>query len=229
MASGFQSKDYHRPVETFSGGQQNRLMLAQLLLAAPDVMLLDEPSNHLDTAATRWLEDYLVQQPEAMLIVSHDRYFLDKVVTKIFEMNRGNIESYPGNYQAYWRLRRERYEQKLKTWEAQQEHIEKQEEYIRRVHYAQLHKQAHSRQKALDKLERIERPVLIESPQMHFGAVPRSGDVVLHVENLAKAYDQPLFKDLSFSLKRGQRLGIMGANGSGKTTLLRSVAGRNRA
>jgi ATP-binding cassette subfamily F protein 3 len=226
---GFQSKDYSRPVETFSGGQQNRLMLAQLLLAAPDVMLLDEPSNHLDTAATRWLEDYLVQQPEAMLIVSHDRYFLDKVVTKVFEMNSGNIESYPGNYQAYWRLRRERYEQKLKTWEAQKEHIEKQEEYIRRVHYGQLHKQAHSRQKALDKIERIDRPVLIEAPRMQFGSVPRTGDVVLHVEQLTKAYNEPLFTDLSFSLKRGQRLGIMGANGTGKTTLLRVLLGELQA
>ncbi len=222
---GFEQKDYDRSVHTFSGGQQNRLMLAHLLLAAPDVMLLDEPSNHLDTAATRWLEDYLVQQPEAMLIVSHDRYFLDRVVTKIFEMNAGQIESYPGNYQAYWRLRRERYEQRLKTWEAQKDYIDKQEEYIRRVHYGQLHKQAHSRQKALDRLERVPRPTWIDSPRMHFGEVPRSGDVVLHVEDLTKSYDRPLFKDLSFDLKRGQRLGIMGPNGSGKTTLLRVLLG----
>ena len=222
---GFEEKDYDRSVHTFSGGQQNRLMLAHLLLAAPDVMLLDEPSNHLDTAATSWLEDYLVQQPEAMLIVSHDRYFLNRVVTKIFEMNAGQIESYPGNYQAYWRLRRERYEQRLKTWEAQQGYIDKQEEYIRRVHYGQLHKQAHSRQKALDRLDRVQRPSLIESPRMHFGSVPRSGDVVLHADGLTKAYDRPLFKDLSFDLKRGQRLGIMGPNGSGKTTLLRVLLG----
>ncbi len=128
---GFLPVDYDREVATFSGGQQSRLMLAKLLLAAPDVMLLDEPSNHLDIAATRWLEDYLVKQPEAMLIVSHDRYFLDKVVTRVFELNAGHIESYPGNYQAYRRLSRERYELKLKAWEAQQEHIDKQEEYIR--------------------------------------------------------------------------------------------------
>src|SRR6516164_7932537 len=102
---GFRGPDYQRPLETFSGGQQSRVMLAKLLLAAPDVMLLDEPSNHLDIDATRWLEDYLTRQTEAMLIVSHDRYFLDRVVNKIFELHDACIESYPGNYQAYWRLR----------------------------------------------------------------------------------------------------------------------------
>ena len=157
---GFGPEEYQRPLETFSGGQQSRLMLAKLLLAAPDVMLLDEPSNHLDIAATRWLEDYLVKQHEGMIIVSHDRYFLDKVATKIFEMHANRLTSYPGNYRQYVRLRQERYEHDLKAWEAQRELIAKQEDYIRRVHYGQLHKQAHSRQKALDKLERVERPSL---------------------------------------------------------------------
>jgi ATP-binding cassette, subfamily F, member 3 len=236
---GFRPEDYDRDVTTFSGGQQNRLMLAKLLLSAPDVMLLDEPSNHLDIASTRWLEDYLVGQHEAMLIVSHDRYFLDRVVTKIFEMSPpsppfgrggtgGSIETYTGNYQAYWRQRHERYEQRLKTWEAQQEYVEKQEEYIRRVHYGQLHKQAQSRRKQLDRLERVERPVLIEAPRMHFGQVRRSGDIVLRVTELAKAYDRPLFNDLTFDLKRGQRLGIMGPNGSGKTTLLKILLGEEK-
>ncbi len=222
---GFRKEDFDRTVDTFSGGQQSRLMLAKLLLAAPDVMLLDEPSNHLDIGATRWLEDYLVKQPEAMLIVSHDRYFLNKVVTKVFEMHSQRITSYPGNYEAYWRLRRERVERDMKAWEAQQEYIEKQEEYIRRVHYGQLHKQAASRQKQIDKIERVERPVWIDAPHMHFGGVRRTGDIVLDVENLSKAYDRPLFKDLTFTLKRGQRLGIMGPNGCGKTTLLKILLG----
>jgi ATP-binding cassette subfamily F protein 3 len=222
---GFRPEDYDRPVETFSGGQQSRLMLCKLLLSAPDVMLLDEPSNHLDIKATRWLEDYLSNQTEAMLIVSHDRYFLDKVVTKVFELHAGQITPYPGNFRQYVRLRQERYELQMKTWQAQKEYIEKQEEYIRRVHYGQLHKQAASRQKALDRLERVERPTLVETPHMHFGAVRRSGDVILQVEDLSKSYDRPLFKDLSFALQRGKRLGIMGPNGSGKTTLLRILLG----
>ncbi len=226
---GFRREDYDRPLETFSGGQQSRLMLAKLLLAAPDVMLLDEPSNHLDIAATRWLEDYLSQQSEAMLIVSHDRYFLDRVVTKMFELNGSGLDVYPGNFQAYWRLRQERYEQQLKTWQAQKEYIDKQEEYIRRVHYGQLHKQAQSRRKALDPLERVERPQLITTPHMHFAKVRRTGDMVVHVEDLAKGYERPLFADLSFSLRRGQRLGIMGPNGSGKTTLLRILMGDEAA
>lgn len=222
---GFAREDYQRPVDTFSGGQHSRLMLAKLLLSAPDVMLLDEPSNHLDIDTTRWLEDYLINQPEAMLIVSHDRYFLDRVVTKVFEMHSNRINVYPGNFKQYWRLRQERHDQELKTWEAQQEYIQKQKEYINRVHYGQLHKQAASRQKALDRLDLVERPTMVESPRMHFGGVRRSGDIVLQVEDLAKAYDQPLFRDLSFQLTRGRRLGIMGPNGSGKTTLLRVLLG----
>jgi ATP-binding cassette subfamily F protein 3 len=222
---GFTREDYPRPVETFSGGQQSRLMLAKLLLSSPDVMLLDEPSNHLDIATTQWLEEYLVRQPEAMLIVSHDRYFLDRVVTKIFEMHKNRINAYPGNFKQYWRLREERYQQELKAWESQREYVEKQEEYIRRVHYGQLHKQAASRQKLLDRLERVERPTKIDSPHMHFGSVRRAGDLVLRAEGLSKSYDRPLFKDLSFDLPRGRRLGILGPNGSGKTTLLRVLLG----
>jgi ATP-binding cassette subfamily F protein 3 len=226
---GFRDEDYGRPVTSFSGGQQRRLVLAKLLLAAPDVMLLDEPSNHLDIPATRWLEDYLVQQPQAMLIVSHDRYFLNKVVTKVFELHRQQVRAFPGNYDAYMRLRRERYDLDLKAWEAQQEYVEKQEEYIRRVHYGQLAKQAQSRRKALDRLERVERPTMIETPHMHFGDVKRTGDVVLDVSDLSKAYgEQHLFENLSFALPRGKRLGIMGPNGCGKTTLLRILLGEEK-
>jgi ATP-binding cassette subfamily F protein 3 len=222
---GFRPEDYDRPVASFSGGQQRRLMLAKLLLSAPDVMLLDEPSNHLDIDATRWLEEYLVKQPQAMLIVSHDRYFLNRVVTKVFELHRQDIRSFPGNYDAYVRQRAERHEQELKAWEAQREYVEKQEEYIRRVHYGQLAKQAQSRRKALDRIERLERPTVIEVPRMHFGQVRRAGDIVIDADQVSKAYDQPLFTDLSFALPRGKRLGIMGPNGCGKTTLLRLILG----
>lgn len=223
---GFRPQDNHREVTTFSGGQQRRLLLAKMLLASPDVMLLDEPSNHLDIDTVRWLESYLVQQPQAMLIVSHDRYFLNKVVTKIFELHGRQITSYPGNYKQYVRLRDERYEQRVREYEAQKEFIEKQQEYIRRVGYGQLAKQAQSRQKSLDKIERVEPPTKVEVPRMHFGKVMRAGDVVFEVDRLGKAFgDKRLFKDLSFQLQRGKRLGILGPNGCGKTTLLRILLG----
>lgn len=222
---GFRSDDYDRPLESFSGGQQRRLLLGKLLLSAPDVMLLDEPSNHLDIGGVRWLEDYLVQQPQGMILVSHDRYFLNKVTTRIFELHQQQIRSFPGNFQQYLRLRQERYEQDLKAWESQKEYVEKQEEYIRRVHYGQLAKQAQSRRKALDRMERVERPTMIESPHMQFGDVVRAGDVVIEADRVSKGFDQPLFTDLSFAVKRGQRLGITGPNGCGKTTLLKILLG----
>jgi ATP-binding cassette subfamily F protein 3 len=225
---GFRSEDYLRPVPSFSGGQQRRLLLAKLLLAAPDIMLLDEPSNHLDIDATRWLENYLVDQRQAMLIVSHDRFFLDRVVTQVFELHQRRIRSFPGNYHDYVRLRRERHELELKEWESQREYIEKQEEYIRRVHYGQLAKQAQSRRKALDRLTRLERPTMIETPRMHFEDVTRTGDIVLDIQNIGKSYDRALFADLSLTVTRGQRLGIMGPNGCGKTTLLRILLGEEQ-
>ena len=149
-------------VETFTGGQQRRLLLAKLLLVRPDVMLLDEPSNHLDIDTTRWLEDYLVQQPRGCSSSATTATSSTGSSNKIFELHQRQITSYPGNFTQYVRLRDERYEQQLKEYESQQEYIEKQEEYIRRVHYGQLAKQAQSRVKALDKLERLEKPTKVE-------------------------------------------------------------------
>jgi ATP-binding cassette subfamily F protein 3 len=223
---GFQESDFQREVNTFSGGQQRRLLLAKLLLSAPDVMLLDEPSNHLDIDTTRWLENYLAQQPEGMLVVSHDRYFLDKVTNKTFELHARKVTSFPGSFHQYVRLRDEKYERELKEFESQKEYIEKQEEYIRRAHYGQLARQAQSRVKTLEKLDRLEKPTKVSGPNIAFSEVSRSGDNVFHVERLSKRFDDKvLFEDLSFDLARGKRLGIMGPNGCGKTTLLKILLG----
>jgi len=227
---GFGPEAFDRPVSTFSGGQINRLMLAKLLLARPDVLLLDEPTNHLDIATLRWLEDHLLGLPQGMLIVSHDRAFLDRVANRIIELSNSGLDNYPGNFSRYWRLRRERHEAALKAWEAQQEEIARQVDYIRRVNYGQLHKQAASRQKQLDKIERLEKPVLVSGPSIAFGAeVARTGDNVIDATGLSKAFDRPLFKGLSLQVQRGRRVGIVGPNGSGKTTLLRIILGQETA
>jgi ATP-binding cassette subfamily F protein 3 len=223
---GFREGDLDREIVSFSGGQQRRLLLAKLLLSAPDVMLLDEPSNHLDIDTTRWLEDYLAKQPQGMIVVSHDRYFLDKVATRTFELHEKKVTAYPGNFTQYVRLRDEKYERQLKEYEAQKEFVEKQEEYVRRAHYGQLAKQAQSRMKVLDKVERVAKPTKVGGPNISFGDVSRSGDYVFQVEDLGKTYgENKLFENLSFDVPRGRRLGIMGANGCGKTTLLRILLG----
>jgi ATP-binding cassette subfamily F protein 3 len=223
---GFPKHTYPQPVESLSGGEQNRLMLLKLLLAEPDVMLLDEPSNHLDIQATQWLEDFLGGHSAAMIVVSHDRYFLDKVTNRTLELFRGTVESYSGNFSAYWQQKAERVLVERRTYEKQQEEIAKAQEFIRRHHYGQKHAQAEDRRKKLERIVPVDPPREIVSPPMAFPPAERSGDIVLRAEGLSKSFDRPLFKDLSLDVTRGQRWAILGPNGCGKTTLLRCLLGQ---
>jgi ATP-binding cassette, subfamily F, member 3 len=223
---GFDPADFDRPAGTFSGGQQSRLMLAKLLLESPDLMLLDEPSNHLDIETTAWLESYLARQAVAMVVVSHDRYFLDKVVTKVWELNEGRLEAYPGNYSQYWRLRSEKAKVLDKQYEKQQETIADLEAYIRKYGAGQRAKQAHDREKKLARIERVERIRDIVGPPMGFDEVERSGDIVIEARKLSKSYAEPLFQNLDLTVLREQCVGVMGPNGSGKTTLIKTLIGR---
>ncbi|MDA0831831.1 MAG: ABC-F family ATP-binding cassette domain-containing protein [Planctomycetota bacterium] len=222
---GFQKEDYPRPMSTFSGGQQNRCLLAKLLLQAPEVMLLDEPTNHLDIETTEWLEGYLNRTQQAMIIVSHDRYFLDRVTNRTLELYASRIEDYKGNFSAYWRQREERNALLRKTYEKQQDFIEKTEEFIRRNFYGQKSAQAHDREKKLARLEQVDLPRDIVTFPMSFPPTVRSGDWTIDVEHLTQGYDRPLMEDFSLMVERGARLGILGPNGCGKTTLLKTLIG----
>ncbi len=235
---GFTREQQEAPVTQLSGGQQTRASLGKLLLQEPDVLLMDEPTNHLDLSALEWLETYLLGWKGAMVIVAHDRYFLDKVVSRTIEMAFGRIEEYPGNYTKYLSLREERMERHAREYEAQQAHIAHTEEFIRRYKAGQRSKEARGRQKLLDRLERVERPQ--DFPELHFqfASAMDSGLVVFSTHKLAVGYGGGARRDpqksgeptvlvrvADLELVRGDRVGFIGPNGAGKTTVLRTLIG----
>jgi ATP-binding cassette subfamily F protein 3 len=222
---GFDREMWALETEKLSGGQQNRLGLACLLLAAPDVLLLDEPTNHLDVNAVEWLEEFLQDYSAAYVIVSHDRYFLDRSCRRIIELENGRASNYSGNYSDYLVERDERREAQQRAYDNQQQLIAKTEEFIRRNIAGQKTKQAKSRRKMLEKLERLDavRPDQA-SGDFRLQAIERTGNHVLTVNKLSIGYeDKLLATDISFILRRGECLGIIGPNGSGKTTFLKTI------
>lgn len=223
---GFKDDEFGQDVGTFSGGELNRLGLAKLLLAEPDIMLLDEPSNHLDLGATEWLEGFLQSTSAAVILVSHDRYFLDRVTNRTFELYFGTIDDYPGNFSKYLTLKEERLLVQTRTYEKYAEEVEKAKDFIRRHHYGMKAAQAADRRKKLEHLEEhpAELPRNIQSPAFSFPPATRTGDIVFRAEGLSKGFGgAPLFKNLTFDIQQGERWAVIGPNGCGKTTFLKCL------
>ena len=227
---GFEEEDFSRKIGTLSGGQKTRVALGRLLLSNPDIILLDEPTNHLDMESIAWLETYLINYKGAVFIVSHDRYFLDKVVTKVIEIEAGQTRVYSGNYSAYALKKAQLRDAQYKAYLNQQRDIKHQEAVIAKLksfNREKSIKRAESREKMLDRVQRIEKPLELQD-RMRISLEPRvlSGNDVLHVEALSKAFPgQTLFSDISFDIKRGERVALIGNNGTGKTTMLKIING----
>ena len=227
---GFEEEDFGKQVSTLSGGQKTRVSLGKLLLSRPDLILLDEPTNHLDMNSIAWLETFLLNYDGAVLVVAHDRYFLNRIATKIIEIDAGEVTVFQGNYSDYAAKKAQLREARMNAWLNQQREIKHQEEVIAKLKSFNREKsirRAESREKMLDKMEILEKPTEVRS-EMHITLEPKitSGNDVLTVEHLSKAFGPlQLFSDLNFSIKRGERVALIGNNGTGKTTILKILNG----
>ena len=227
---GFDENDFDRKINTLSGGQKTRVFLAKLLLEEPDIILLDEPTNHLDLRSIEWLESYLLNYKGAVIIVSHDRYFLDKIVSKVIDIENAEVQMYSGNYSDFSAKKQMLLDAKMKEYLNQQQEIKHQEAVITKLKQFNREKsikRAESRQKQLEKIERVEAPKThIENMRLSLDISKESGKDVLTVHNLSKSFDEKhLFSNINFEIKRGERVAIIGDNGTGKTTLLKIING----
>ena len=227
---GFDENDFDRKISTLSGGQKTRVFLAKLLLEEPDIILLDEPTNHLDLRSIEWLESYLLNYKGAVIIVSHDRYFLDKIVSKVIDIKNAEVQMYSGNYSDFSAKKQMLLDAKMKEYLNQQQEIKHQEAVITKLKQFNREKsikRAESRQKQLEKIDRVEAPVThIENMRLSLDISKESGKDVLTVHDLSKSFDEKhLFSNINFEIKRGERVAIIGDNGTGKTTLLKIING----
>lgn len=224
---GFTDEDLNKPASAFSGGQKTRINLAKALVRSPDFLFLDEPTNHLDMDMLEWLEGYLSSYPGGILIVSHDRYFLDRIVTGVVELDHHKAITYKGNYSRYIAQRDERLKSELAAYEKQQEYIKKTEEYIDKYRAGIKSKMARGRQSQLNRLERLEAPEIRDTLQFSFPPATMSADKVLVLDHVSIGYssDRPIIDDVSTVVRRGESVALIGANGAGKSTLVKTIVG----
>ena len=229
---GFKPAQYDQCVDSLSGGEQTRLCLARLLLQKPDLLLLDEPTNHLDMETLQWLENYLAAYKGSVLVISHDRYFLDHVCTGIVEILMGASEQYNGNYTRYIAQRQERFESRMRAYEIQQKEIDRQQAIIARYRMFNREKSiraAESREKALDRMEKLEKPVDERAIRFSFEARRRTGEDVLQLTEISKSFgEKHLFHDLTLRVRAGDRVALIGPNGVGKSTLIKIIVGEEQ-
>ena len=228
LGLGFTQQDFQRPCQEFSGGWQMRIALAKLLLQQPSLLLLDEPTNHLDLEARNWLESYLQSYPHALVLVSHDRYFLDASVERVLEIRNRAVHFYKGNYSDFLRQREERLAQLLAEYEAQQKEIARIKAFADKFRYkATKAAQVQSRLKELERMEKIEIPPETKPIRLRFPEGPRTGRIVLELSDVSAGYgDAPVFSHLNYILEKGERVALVGPNGAGKSTMMKILAGR---